>query len=141
MTSWHARCEVCGALKCVLENHVFTMLIMLQKRENYKLNFMEIKNYLLNVCLIPRSYRFRANSRVRWWQVDCETCGWCYSFRINWRRFGVSSHITSFVADGRWRLCFTVNCRSRWNVSLCVEIFSIGIWLCDECWTATRWAV
>jgi hypothetical protein len=95
-------------------------------------------HYLLNIRLIPRRYWFRANTRVGRWQVNCEACGWCHCLRINWRRFRMWGHITSFIADGRWRFSFAINRWSRWNISLRIKVFSIGVRLRDERWTAAR---
>lgn len=96
-------------------------------------------HYLLDIRLIPRRYWFRANTGVGRWQVDCKACGWCHCLRINWRRFRMSGHITSFIANSRWRFSFTIDRWSRRNISLCVKVFSIGVRFCDVCGTAARW--
>lgn len=98
-------------------------------------------HYLLNIRLIPRRYWFRANTRVRRRQVDSEASGRRHCLCINWWSFRMSGHITSFITDCCWRFSFTIDCRSRRNVSLCIEILSIGIWLRNECWTAACWTM
>lgn len=93
--------------------------------------------YLLNVCLISRRYWFRSDSRVGWWQVNGEASRRCHCLRINRRRLRMSCHIARLIADC-WRLRFTVDGGTRWDVSLRVEVLSIWVWLRDECWIPAR---
>lgn len=87
--------------------------------------------------MISRRYWFRSNSRVGRWQVNGEASRRCHCLCINWRGFRMSCHIARLIADS-WRLRFTIDGGTWWNISLWVEVLSIGVWLRDKCWISTR---
>lgn len=99
--------------------------------------FLQEEIYLLNVVLISRRNGVTSNARIRTRQVNGEASSGCHCLVDGAALRVRCSESSLVVCCGRIR--FTVDRCSWRNVTLCIEIFPIWVWLSDECrWSTCR---
>jgi hypothetical protein len=89
--------------------------------------------YLLNVVLISRRDSISSNARIGTWQVNCEASSGRHCLSVDRAALRVRCGESSLITRCR-RIRFTVDrCCSRWDVTLCIKVFSIWVGLSNEC--------